>query len=72
MIGINEENLKIIEILRALANHLGLILIAEGVENADQIPFLKSIQCEFVQGYYYAHPLDAATATNYLAEHRCQ
>jgi diguanylate cyclase (GGDEF)-like protein len=68
MIGVNEESLKIIEILKALAGHLGLILIAEGVEKADQIPFLQSIKCEYVQGYYYARPLDAETATRLLAD----
>ncbi len=68
MIGVNEENLRIIEILKALANQLGLILIAEGVEKADQVPFLQSIDCEYVQGYYYAYPLDAESATKLLIE----
>ena len=68
MIGVNEENLRIIEILKALANQLGLILIAEGVEKANQIPFLQSIDCEYVQGFYYAHPLDAESATKLLIE----
>lgn len=68
MIGVNEENLRIIEILKALADQLGLILIAEGVERADQVPFLQSIDCEYVQGYYYAHPLDAESATKLLIE----
>jgi EAL domain-containing protein (putative c-di-GMP-specific phosphodiesterase class I) len=66
MIGVNEENLKVIEILKALASHLGLILIAEGVESAKQIPFLESIKCEYVQGYYFAHPLDSESASKYL------
>jgi EAL domain-containing protein (putative c-di-GMP-specific phosphodiesterase class I) len=68
MIGVNEENLKIIEILKALASHLGLILIAEGVENANQLPFLQSIECEYVQGFYYAYPLDSDSATKFLTE----
>ena len=68
MIGVNEENLRIIEILKALANQLGLILIAEGVERADQVPFLQSIDCEYVQGFYYAHPLDVESATKLLRE----
>ena len=71
MIGANDENLKIIEILKALANQLGLVLIAEGVEKNDQIPFLQSIECEYVQGFYYAHPVDAETATKLLLDN-CQ
>ena len=68
MIGVSEENLKIIEILKALAHELGLVLIAEGVERADQVPFLRSIDCEYVQGFYYAFPLDSESAAKYLAE----
>jgi EAL domain-containing protein (putative c-di-GMP-specific phosphodiesterase class I) len=68
MIGVNKEGLKIIEILRSLADHLGLILIAEGVENASQLSFLQSIKCEYVQGYYYARPLDVEAASKFLAE----
>jgi diguanylate cyclase (GGDEF)-like protein len=68
MIGVNDENLKIIEILKALANELGLILVAEGVEKADQVPFLQSIKCEYVQGFYYAYPLDSEAATKLLTD----
>lgn len=71
MIGINNENLKIIKILKALASQLGLVLIAEGVEKIDQIPFLQSIECEYVQGFYYARPLNVEDATKLLLEN-CQ
>lgn len=66
MIGIREENLKIIEMIKALASHLGLLLIAEGVEDSGQIPFLRSIQCEYAQGFYFARPLDSEGATKLL------
>jgi EAL domain-containing protein (putative c-di-GMP-specific phosphodiesterase class I) len=68
MIGVQEESLKIIEMIKALADHLGLILIAEGVEEAKQIPFLRSINCEYVQGFYFAKPLDSQSATSLLAK----
>jgi len=61
---------KIIELITALANHLGLIVIAEGVEKSEQIPFLQSIKCEYAQGYFYARPLDAQAATKLLASGR--
>jgi len=68
MIGVQEESLKIIEMIKALADHLGLILIAEGVEDAKQIHFLRSINCEYAQGFYFAKPLDSQSATSLLAK----
>jgi len=68
MIGVNDDSLKIIEMIRALANHLGLILIAEGIETPKQVPFLKSIGCDYGQGYLFSKPLDAQLATEFLSK----
>ncbi len=40
-----------------IAKTLGMKIVAEGIETADQITFLKSIECEIVQGYYFAKPM---------------
>ncbi|NOQ15095.1 MAG: EAL domain-containing protein [Methyloprofundus sp.] len=32
-------------------------VIAEGVENAEQLMFLKKHHCRYIQGYYYSPPL---------------
>jgi EAL domain-containing protein (putative c-di-GMP-specific phosphodiesterase class I) len=32
-------------------------IVVEGAENKDQIEFLKSANCDVVQGYYFSHPL---------------
>lgn len=66
MIGRQEESLKIIEMIKTLANHLGLTLVAEGVERLEQIKFLRSIHCEYGQGFYFAKPLNARDATRHL------
>ena len=68
MIGVNDDSLKIIEMIRALASHLGLILIAEGIETSKQVPFLKSIGCDYGQGYLFAKPLDVQSATEFLSK----
>ena len=67
MIGKSDDSRKVIEMIKTLANHLGLIVIAEGVEKAEQISFLQSIHCEYVQGYLYAKPSDTQAATELLA-----
>jgi diguanylate cyclase (GGDEF)-like protein len=42
-----------------LAQHLGISLVAEGIETAKQLSFLRTLKCEYGQGYYFAKPLDS-------------
>ncbi|GIT97876.1 EAL domain-containing protein [Sulfurovum sp. TSL1] len=55
----DEEDLTIIKSIIALAKSLNLKVIAEGVETIEQINFLKSKNCKYVQGHYYFYPMDA-------------
>lgn len=48
---------NIIEYTFALANQLNLGVVCEGVENEEQLEFLKKVGCQIVQGYYYDKPL---------------
>ena len=41
----------------ALAHELGKKVVAEGVEAEDDVAFLRSIGCEYAQGYYYGEPM---------------
>lgn len=41
----------------ALSHELGKKVVAEGVETEDDVIFLRSIGCEFGQGYYYSEPM---------------
>jgi EAL domain-containing protein (putative c-di-GMP-specific phosphodiesterase class I) len=41
----------------SLAENLGLVVIAEGVESEEQLEALRQEQCQFVQGYYLSRPL---------------
>lgn len=49
----------ILEQVVAMANKLGLGLLAEGVETKEQVELLQKIGCDQVQGYYYAKPMAA-------------
>jgi EAL domain-containing protein (putative c-di-GMP-specific phosphodiesterase class I) len=41
------------------AHALGQTVIAEGVEEADQVKVLAAIGCDIIQGYYFAKPVPA-------------
>lgn len=50
---------NILNAVVGMAHNLNLQIIAEGVENKEQVEFLRSIGCYMVQGYYYSKPLPA-------------
>jgi len=41
-----------------MAHGLGLLTTVEGVEREDQLEYLKTIECDFVQGYHTGFPMD--------------
>ncbi len=43
-----------------LATALNMNIVAEGIENENQIAFLKSVNCTVAQGYYYSRPIPHA------------
>jgi diguanylate cyclase (GGDEF)-like protein/PAS domain S-box-containing protein len=53
----DQNNTKIIQTIISLANDLDLIAIAEGVETKSQLVALRSLQCEYAQGYLFAKPV---------------
>jgi EAL domain-containing protein (putative c-di-GMP-specific phosphodiesterase class I) len=50
--------------LVALGHGLKLEVVAEGVETQEQLAFLRSIQCDGMQGYLLSRPLPTQEATN--------
>lgn len=47
----------IIKSIVNLAHGLGIKIVCEGVETAEQVEFLTNIGCDIAQGYYYAKPM---------------
>jgi len=58
-ISTDPEDAAIVEAIIGLSRSLGLQTIAEGVETAEQLAFLRSKGCNEVQGYFFARPMPA-------------
>ena len=56
----------IVKSILALANYLGLDVVAEGVETAAQAKFLTQEGCQYLQGYYFARPMPSSDCTQLL------
>jgi diguanylate cyclase (GGDEF)-like protein/PAS domain S-box-containing protein len=55
----------------ALAHNLKLDVIAEGVETAEQLAYLRRHHCDEMQGYYFSRPLAAPEFEQLLRQKRC-
>lgn len=63
----NRKN--ILSFIISLAKWLNLQVVAEGVEAEKQVQTLKSMDCNYAQGYYYARPMPHDDFENYLKQH---
>jgi diguanylate cyclase (GGDEF)-like protein len=57
---------EIVRTILALAHSLGMKVIAEGVETSEQLSALQSLDCEYVQGFFFAHPVSPLEAGRLL------
>lgn len=48
---------KILQMIIELSNQLGMPVITEGVETAEQLSYLSEMGCNMFQGYYFAKPM---------------
>ncbi len=56
-VGFDGNNQALCEAMVVLAHKLGLQVIAEGVETAEQRDFLRAVGCDFAQGFLYSQPV---------------
>jgi diguanylate cyclase (GGDEF)-like protein len=58
----NSENGEIVRTIVTLASNLGMGVVAEGVETAEQHARLEALGCEYGQGFLYSRPVEAESA----------
>ena len=63
----NEENLAIVRTIVALAQNLGMDVVAEGVETEDQLSLLRKLECENGQGFLFSTPLGGHQLEQFIA-----
>ena len=62
----NNEDASLVKAIISMAHSLGMDVIAEGVENQDQMEFLRLNDCDIIQGYLFSRPLPASELAKFL------
>jgi len=66
-IGFEDLQLQFVESIIKLGHTLGIEIIAEGVENDEQLKKLENCRCDYIQGYVFSRPVSEENALNLLA-----
>jgi diguanylate cyclase (GGDEF)-like protein/PAS domain S-box-containing protein len=62
----SDSSRRLVETIITMAHGLGLEVIAEGVETAEQLTFLRSRGCNLAQGFLFSHSVAAETIPSLL------
>ena len=63
-VTVDPDDASIVSGVIALAHNMGLMVVAEGIEEANQLAFLKQTGCDFGQGYFFSMPVNVETFTS--------
>ena len=66
-LGQDQKKLDIVQTIVSLAHTLSLNVTAEGIETEEQLAILRSLSCDYGQGYFFSRPLPEAKMVDYLA-----
>ncbi len=68
----SEDSHSICKAIVALAHGLGMEVIAEGVENNEQLQLLRMMNCDVIQGFHFAKPMPASAVLEFIKQHRAR
>jgi len=69
-IGKGGRGVELIRAIVSMTRELGMETIAEGIETGEQLAELKSLLCDFGQGFLLSRPLDKESAEKILAKQK--
>jgi diguanylate cyclase (GGDEF)-like protein/PAS domain S-box-containing protein len=62
----NSDNQKVTSAIINMSHSLGMTVIAEGVENEQQLKFLQEVNCDFIQGFFLHKPCNIETLISFI------
>jgi diguanylate cyclase (GGDEF)-like protein/PAS domain S-box-containing protein len=63
---------NMVDTIMTIAHNLSLNVVAEGVEQREQLEMLRKLRCDVMQGYYYSKPLSADEFSQFLLQQKQQ
>jgi EAL domain-containing protein (putative c-di-GMP-specific phosphodiesterase class I) len=60
------SNKEVVRTIINLGTILGMDVVAEGIETSNQVNYLKSLKCQYGQGYFFSPPIDVTKMTDFL------
>jgi diguanylate cyclase (GGDEF)-like protein len=64
-----KQSYEIAKAIVDLAHNLNLHVIAEGVEQEEQLEIIKSFKCQYAQGYFYSVPIEQEKVVSFLSNY---
>lgn len=65
--GTNRDYAAIVHAIMTMAHNLNMRVIAEGIENSDELAPLLALDCEYGQGFFFSEPIDGEAALGIMA-----
>lgn len=62
----DKKSLRMMELVKEIADFLKVPVVAEGVEEKDQLDTLKELGCQMIQGYYFSKPLPVSEFESFI------
>ncbi|MFB7158449.1 EAL domain-containing protein [Lysinibacillus sp. NPDC056232] len=64
----NPNDEALVSMILSMAKHLRLKVVAEGIEEVEQLAFLINGDCDYIQGYLFSKPISAEQISNTFTE----
>ncbi len=65
---IRTQKWNMIQAIMLLAKSLNVDVIVEGVETSEDLAQLQQLGCQYAQGYFFSHPVDATAARQFITQ----